>query len=108
MKTPKRIDLDPEKMNEFLQRVKNRKLTNEDYDIIEGMADTITFLSRAVQHKRASIGRLVRMLFGPPTEKIKKILGKDKSDRQIYRKLTFAGNGLSNGAFALQSLRRDL
>jgi transposase len=80
MKRPKRIDLDPEKMNEFLQRVKNRKLTNEDYDIIEGMADTITFLSRAVQHKRTSIGRLVRMLFGPPTEKLKKILGKDKGD----------------------------
>ncbi len=82
MKRPKRIDLDPEKMNEFLKRVKNRKLTNEDYETIEGMADTITFLSRAVQQKKTSIGRLVRVLFGHPTEKLKKILRKetDKDD----------------------------
>ena len=80
MKRPKRIDLDPEKMNEFLKRVKNRKLTNEDYDTIEGMAGTITFLSQAVQQKKTSIGRLVRMLFGSPTEKLKKILKKDKDD----------------------------
>ena len=76
MKTPKRIDLDPEQMESFLQRVKDHSLTDEDYEIIKGMAETISFLSRIVQNKKASIGRLVRMLFGAPTEKLKNILKK--------------------------------
>jgi len=76
MKPPKRIDLDPEKMQSFLKRVKGRSLTDEDYEIIKGMAETISFLSRTVQHKKRSLGRLVHLLFGSPTEKLKNILKK--------------------------------
>jgi len=76
MKPPKRIDLDPEKMESFLKRVKDRSLTDEDYEVIKGMAETISFLSRIVQHKKQSIGHLVRLLFGSPTEKLKNILKK--------------------------------
>ena len=78
MKTPKRIDLDPEKMESLLKRVKDRSLTDEDYEIIKGMAETISFLSRIVGQKKRSIGRLVRLLFGSPTEKLKNIMKKDK------------------------------
>ncbi len=80
MKTPKRIELNHEQMKELKKRIKDHKLTEEDYEIIEGMADTITFLSQQVQQKKGSIGRLLRMLFGASTEKLKNITKKKDDD----------------------------
>jgi len=74
MKPPKRIDLNPEQMEALLNRVKERSLTDEDCEIIKGMAETISFLSRMVQKKDRSVIRLLRLIFGSPTEKLKHIL----------------------------------
>ena len=80
MKTPKRIELNHEQMKELKKRIKDHKLTEEDYKTIEGMADTITFLSQQVQQKKGSIGRLLHMLFGASTEKLKNIIKKKDGD----------------------------
>jgi transposase len=73
MKAPKRIELNPEQMKEFLKRVEDHSLKDDDYETIKGMAQTIAFLINAVQQKKGSIGRLLRMLFGAPTEKLKNV-----------------------------------
>ena len=44
------------------------------------MAETILYLNAAVEEKGASIARLVRMLFGAPTEKAKNLPGGSPKD----------------------------
>ena len=77
MKTPKRIDLNLEQVDELLKRVKTGRLQDGDYEIIKAMAQTIELLSQCVDEKATSIRRLLRMLFGPRTEKLKNVI-KDK------------------------------
>lgn len=81
MTTPKRIELKPEEMEALLQRISNRTLKEEDYEIIRGMGETIKFLSHAVQEKKHSIGRLLRILFGAKTESSKKVLKSDSKNK---------------------------
>ncbi len=77
MKTPKRINLNPDQADDLLKRVENSSLQQSDYEIIKAMAETIHILSQAVNEKSTSIRRLLRMLFGPGTEKLEKVI-KDK------------------------------
>lgn len=74
MKAPKRMDLSPEEMDALLERVAAEILVEGDYEIIKAMAETIHVLSQSVDEKAASIKRLLRMLFGSPTEKAKNVL----------------------------------
>ena len=64
-------------MDALLSRAK-RLLAPEDYEIIQGMADTIMFLSNTVGKKDAQVQKLLRMLFGAVTEKTAKALKKKK------------------------------
>lgn len=82
MRVPKRIDPKPEEMDAFLQRVSDRSLEEGDYEIIQGMGETIKFLSHAVEEKRYSIHRLLRMIFGAKTESSKKALKSDRKDKE--------------------------
>ena len=79
MKTPQRIDLDLEQVDELLMRVKTDCIQDGDYQIIKAMIETIALLSQCVDEKATLIRRLLRMLFGPCTEKLKNVI-KDKSD----------------------------
>jgi transposase len=74
MATPRRMDLTYEQIDELLDRVKHNRLIEGDYDTIKAMADTIRFLTEAMEEKRHSIGRLLRLLFGPSTEKMKNLM----------------------------------
>lgn len=76
---PKRIDLKPSQMQDFLKRVKDRALAEGDYEIIEAMTETIQVLSQALEEKNTSIKRLLAYLFGAPTETAKNVLPKDES-----------------------------
>ncbi|MCP4274478.1 MAG: IS66 family transposase, partial [Gammaproteobacteria bacterium] len=83
MKTPQRIDLNLDQGDELLKRVKTGCLQDGDYEIIKAMVQTIEMLSQCVDEKATSIQRLLRMLFGPSTEKLKNVLKdeqKEKSD----------------------------
>ncbi len=77
MKAPERIDLNLEQVDELLKRVESGCLQAGDYEIIKAMVQTIELLSQCVDEKATSIRRLLRMLFGPRTEKLKNVI-KDK------------------------------
>jgi hypothetical protein len=104
MNLPKRIDITEEELKALLARAKEL-LPKEDYEIIKGMADTITFLSKAVGMKNAQVQKLIRLLFGTFDEKTKKVL-KEKKERQTAAKET-KGHGRNgkeryNGADTIQ------
>ena len=77
MKAPERIDLNLEQVDDLLKRVESGCLQDGDYQIIKAMVQTIELLSQCVDEKATSIRRLLRMLFGPSTEKLKNVI-KDK------------------------------
>ncbi len=70
MKTPQRIDLNLEQVDELLKRVQTGRLQEGDYEIIKAMVETIELLSQCVDEKATSIQRLLRMLFGPRTKNL--------------------------------------
>jgi len=81
MKAPERIDLNLEQVADLLKRVESGCLQAGDYEIIKAMVQTIELLSQCVDEKATSIRRLLRMLFGPRTEKLKNVIkDKEKSD----------------------------
>jgi len=81
MKAPERIDLNLEQVDDLLKRVESGCLQTGDYQLIKAMVETIELLSQCVDEKATSIRRLLRMLFGPRTEKLKNVIkDKEKSD----------------------------
>jgi len=80
MKKPKRIDLNLDQVDALLKRVETGSLQQGDYEIIKAMVETIHLLSQSVDQKATSIRRLLRMLFGERTEKLKDVIkNQDKS-----------------------------
>ncbi|HJZ12835.1 MAG TPA: IS66 family transposase [Acidobacteriota bacterium] len=59
----------------MVQRAKER-LSQEDYELLSAMSESILFLRQAFEEKRIKAKQLLRMLFGPFTEKASTILGK--------------------------------
>jgi hypothetical protein len=82
MKAPKRIELSAQQADALRKRVANRSLEEDDYLIIEGMIETIVFLSRVIEEKKVSIKRLLQRIFGIKTESSKNVLGKAKADKE--------------------------
>jgi hypothetical protein len=80
MKTPQHIDLNLEQADALLKRVKTGCLQDGDYEIIKAMVQTIELLSQCVDEKATSIRRLLRMLFGPSTEKLKNVLKDEQKE----------------------------
>ncbi len=81
MKMPEQIDISPEELAELLKRAESR-MKKEDYEVIKGMAETLTFLSYTVDNKNVSIKRMLGMLFGSKTEKTKDVTKDNSSDNQ--------------------------
>ena len=93
MNAPKWIDLSHEDMNAFLERVEIGSLEDGDYEIIKAMAETIGVLIQAVDEKATSIKRLLRMLFGPSTEKANNVLdNKDQDESESDASQGSSGN----------------
>jgi transposase len=74
MTKPKRIDLTQAEPDGLLERVESDALEPGDCEVIRAMAETIAFLSQAVDQKGTSIKRLLRMIFGASTETTKNVL----------------------------------
>ena len=102
MNTPKRIDLTEKQMEALLSRAK-RLLSEEDYEIIKGMADTISFLSRSAGKNKAHLQKLIAMLFGEINEKTAKVLKEAKAKKQTGRKSNGHGR---NGASAYSGAQK--
>jgi len=79
MTVPQHIDLNLEQVDDLLKRVESGCLQAGDYQLIKAMVETIELLSQCVDEKATSIKRLLRMLFGARTEKLKNVI-KEKSD----------------------------
>ena len=101
MSPPKRIDLTPEQLDALLKRVEAGSLQDGDYEIIKGMADTLSFLSQALDNKNTSIKRLLKLIFGDSTEKTAKVLKRNKAGgkKSGKKKKKLKGHG-KNGAAA--------
>jgi len=101
MNTPKRIDLTPEQLDALLKRVEAGALQDGDYEIIKGMAETLSFLNQAVDNKNTSIKRLLKMIFGDRTEKTATVLKRNKAGdkKSDTKKKKRKGHG-KNGAAA--------
>jgi transposase len=101
MSPPKRIDLTPEQLDALLKRVEAGTLQDGDYEIIKGMADTLSLLSQALDNKNTSIKRLLKLIFGDNTEKTAKVLKRNKAGGKKFgkKKKKHKGHG-KNGAAA--------
>ena len=86
MNIPKRIDLTEKQMAALLSRAK-KLLSEEDYEIVKGMADTISLLSRSADKNKAYIQKLVAMLFGAINEKTAKVLKETKAIRSKEKEI---------------------
>ncbi len=74
---PRRIDLTPEDIKALLERIKP-VVSDQDYEAIKAMADTIETLSQVLDQKSTSIKRLLHLLFGQKSEKKEKMFNKSE------------------------------
>ena len=70
------IDITPEEFASLGARVEGRSLQDGDYEVLRIILESYGELAQAYQAKGASIKRLLKMLFGAPTEKTEKVLKK--------------------------------
>ncbi len=80
MKKPEQIKLNLDEIDALMQRVETQDLQDGDYEIIKAMVDTIVCLNQALENKKISIKRLLKMVFGSKTEKKDKILKNNDSE----------------------------
>jgi len=93
------IEITEEEMEAFLKRVENCCLVQSDYRLIKAMAESIWRIRHVLQEKDASIGRLVRMIFGAKTESAKNVLKKmDKEKESCSGKSEFSDPSSPKGA----------
>jgi transposase len=76
-KKPKRLLLKKSQLMELKKRIAKRSLDEKDWDILDGMADTIDFLYMVLDEKSISLRRLLKYMLGAPTETCKKVLGEN-------------------------------
>ena len=69
---PETLDIKQEELDALLERVKSNNLQEGDYELIKALVETVSYLSSLSDAKAASIKRLLKMLFGDKTEKVKK------------------------------------
>lgn len=82
MKMLHRIDMRSDELDALVKRVKSGSLQEGDSQIIATMAETLKFLSLAMDEKNMSIKRLRRILFGAKTEKTENVLKTGAGDKK--------------------------
>lgn len=75
---PKQLQLSGKQLKALQERIRLRNLDEDDYDLLQGLAETIACLSQAVAEKDVSIARLCKYLLGAPTETARNLLGRKK------------------------------
>jgi rubredoxin len=85
---PRRLDVTPKQLEELSQRAREERLVAEDYELIATLSESILFFRQAYEQKRMSERNLLRMMFGPFTERAaallqeKNELGKEKRGKK--------------------------
>ena len=65
---PKRLLISGKQLKSLQDRIRQRHLNENDYDVLQGLAETIECLSQALAEKDVSLARLCKYLLGAPTE----------------------------------------
>lgn len=100
----KTLDIKQEELDALLERVRVNELQDGDYELIKALAETVAYLSTLSDEKAASIKRLLKMLFGDKTEKVKKN-GSGKSSKKPSKTEKQKGHG-KNGASAYKGAKK--
>jgi transposase len=98
MTAAERIEISGEEAEALLARVKD-VLPDEDYRIIKGLVDTHLLLNQAVSEKSTSIKRLLKMIFGSKTEKVRNggnTTDRKKTDKKEKKAKGHGRNGADN------------
>jgi transposase len=80
-KDPETLSLSPEQLQQLKQRIREHKLEEADWRLIEGILETVEFLRNAVQKKTMAVKRLLRIIFGPRTERSRAVAAADGQGR---------------------------
>lgn len=75
MEEVRRIEMSIEQIDALVARVKSGTMREGDVEAVGAMAETIKALYAVVDKKSSAVKRLLRMLFGAPTETSKNVLG---------------------------------
>ncbi|MGD9579624.1 IS66 family transposase [Sulfuricurvum sp. IAE1] len=67
-------DFTIDKAKELRQRLASRMVTDDDYGLMMELIDSYVLLKTAFKEKNGTITRLLRMIFGAPTEKAQNVL----------------------------------
>jgi len=78
----KRLEISGKALKALQKRIKKRKLNDGDYELIQGMAETIECLNQALAEKDTSIGRLCKYLLGAPTETARNLFKQKKQPKE--------------------------
>jgi transposase len=87
MELPQRMQwmqMNTEELDALVARVESASIEQGDIEAIKAMAETVKLLRSAVQEKTISIQRLLRMLFGAPTETSKHVVGGQDDEDDKY------------------------
>jgi transposase len=79
---PKRLKISGKQLKALQRRIRCRELDDDDYELLQGLAETVECLSQALAEKDISIGRLCKYLLGAPTETARNILRRIRKARE--------------------------
>ncbi len=79
-KTFERIDLDMKELEEILERARTA-LSEDDHRKLKAAVETLAFLTGELEEERTTIKRLRNLLFGPRSEKTKKVFPREGDDQ---------------------------
>lgn len=96
VKPEKKPAITEKQLKALQKRIKARTLAEADYDILQGMAETIECLAQCVEEKDTASGRLCKYLLGAPTETARNLLKKIAPDK-IEEKTTPAAKPPGHG-----------
>ena len=75
------IDISKSELEAIVERAKGA-LSDKEYEILQAVIKTLSFLTQELGKKRVSIKRLKQLLFGAPTETLRKVFGEAAKQHQ--------------------------
>ncbi len=75
---PQRMEVSMEALEAILEQARTRPLSEEQYEQLKGVLNTLGRLTQELEKKRTSIHRLRKLLFGPQSEKTEDVLKQKK------------------------------
>lgn len=95
IKPTKRLEISAGRLKALQNRIEGRSLEDSDWEMLRAMTEAVECLSRIIEEKETSIGRLCKYLLGAPTETAKNVIkGREQpAGRQPPIKKKMKGHG---------------